>query len=261
MQSVLDGLKRARLSRTAAGAAVAGLGLASAMQPTPGLFGVAALLALAGALIRFWSAGIIAKGVELATSGPYAYVRNPLYLGSLLVAVAFVLLNGNPWFGVPAAVGWLVVYHRTIRSEEEVLSARFGEAFAAYRARVPVLIPWKGRCDVPGAGTTYSLEQSITNKEYAGALGTLGMLVVFYAYMNWVDPVPFRVTTGGIALLIVAFRVVRRGRHRAAQEAQEAPEGQEGDDTQAPQAARAAAAGATPTEGADEGPDAERPAP
>jgi len=240
MQAFADRLTRAQLlSRTGAGVAAVALGLATAMKPGPAVFGVAALLALTGAVIRFWSAGIIAKNRELATSGPYAYVRNPLYLGSLLVAAAFLLLNGNPWYAVPAAVAWAVVYHRTIRAEEAVLAERFGEAFTAYRARVPAILPWKGRCDVPGAGVSYSLEQSVSNKEYAGTLGILAMLVLFYVYMHWVAPVPFRVTTAGVAVLILAVRVIRRGRRQARETAKET--------------ARAAAAG--------ESPDAERTGP
>jgi hypothetical protein len=235
MQTLIDGLKRARiLSRTGGGMAAAAVGLVTAVPPGPAVFGIAALLALAGAIIRFWSAGIIAKNRELATSGPYAYVRNPLYLGSLLGAAGFILLNGNPWFGVPAAVAWAVVYHRTIRSEEGVLSSRFGEAFARYRATVPAILPWKGRCEVPGAEVAYSLDQSIHNKEYNGFLGILGMLVVFYAYAHWIPPVPFRVTAGVLAvavLVLKAVRVAQRERRRAAatpeQESPQAPESPE----------------------------------
>jgi len=210
------------VSRTGAGLAAGGLGLVTAHPPTPLAFGIGALLGLAGAIIRFWSAGIIAKNRELATSGPYAYVRNPLYLGSLLIAVGFLLLNGNPWFAAPAVVVAVVVYLRTVKAEEEALAGHFGAAFATYHATVPAIIPWKGRCEVPGAETTYSLDQSLKNKEYNGFLGTLGMLAVFYVYMNWVEPVPFRVTAGVLAVAVLAVRAVRvarRERRRAAERA------------------------------------------
>lgn len=213
-EGLVDWLRNARLvTRTGAGIVVVGIGLATAVRPTPGAFGVAALFALAGALVRFWSAGIIAKNKELATSGPYAYVRNPLYFGSLLVAVAFFILNGNPWFVVPAAVGAVVLYIRTVRAEEEVLLTRFGAAFEAYRARVPAILPWRGRCRMEGGETAYSLEQSLHNKEYNGAVGTLGLLVAFYAYMHWLPPALFR--GGGalvvaVAIVLRAVRVTRR---------------------------------------------------
>jgi len=215
-----DWVRHSRIAtRTGLGLAAVGLGLVTAYPPGPLAFGIAALLGLTGAIIRFWSAGIIAKNEALATGGPYAYVRNPLYLGSLLIAIAFLLLNGNPWFGVPAAVATVVVYLRTVQAEEEFLAGRFGAAFATYRAIVPAILPWKGRCEVPGAATTYSLEQSLKNREYNGFLGTLGMLVLFYVYMNWVNPVPFRVTTGLLAvgaLVLRAVRAARRERLRSA---------------------------------------------
>lgn len=220
------------ISRTGTGAMVAGLGLATAVKPSPAAFGIAALLALAGALIRFWSAGIIAKNQELATSGPYAYVRNPLYSGSLLIALGFLLLNGNPWFAVPVVVAAVVVYTRTIRAEEAVLTERFGDAFRDYRARVPALLPWRGRCRMEGGETAYSLDQSIKNREYAGALGTVGMLALFYVYMHWVPQTTFRVTTGVLALLYLAIRaarvVARERRQAAAAPAGDADAGQTG---------------------------------
>jgi protein-S-isoprenylcysteine O-methyltransferase Ste14 len=199
-------------SRTGLGFAAVGLGLVTAYRPGPLAFGIAALLGLTGAVIRFWSAGIIAKNEALATGGPYAYVRNPLYLGSMLIALAFLVLNGNPWFALPAAVGAVVLYLRTVQAEEAFLAGRFGAEFAAYRAAVPAILPWKGRCEVTGAATTYALEQSLKNREYNGFLGTLGMLVVFYVYMHWVDPVPFRVTAGVLTVAAFALRAVRAAR-------------------------------------------------
>ena len=222
------------LSRTGAGALVAVLGLVTAYRPSPFAFALATLLALAGAAIRFWSAGIIAKNRELATSGPYAYVRNPLYLGSLLIGLAFLLLNGNPWFALPAAVLWVVLYTRTVKREEAVLAERFGRDYSAYRERVPAIIPWRGWRYVPGEDTTYSLDQSLANKEYNGALGALGMLAVFYVYMHWADPVVFRVTTGlaAVAALVVrTLMVARRERRRLGRKTAMAAGTSDGGDT------------------------------
>jgi protein-S-isoprenylcysteine O-methyltransferase Ste14 len=241
---VVDWLRNARLvTRTGAGIVVVGIGLATAVRPTPAAFGVAALLAVAGALIRFWSAGIISKNKELATSGPYAYVRNPLYFGSLLVAVAFFILNGNPWFVVPAAVGAVALYVRTVRSEEEALRGHFGEAFDAYRARVPAIIPWRGRCRMEGGETAYSLDQSLHNKEYNGALGTLALLVAFYAYMHWISVPVFRGAGVVVVAAVVVLRAVRVTRRVRAERAA----------AQASQAAQAAPPAPDSTEGADAG--------
>lgn len=267
----LEWLRNARLmSRTGAGIIVVGIGLATAVRPGPAAFGIAALLAMAGALVRFWSAGVIAKNKELATSGPYAYVRNPLYFGSLLVAVAFFILNGNPWFVVPAAAGAVALYVRTVRSEEEALTGHFGAAFEAYRARVPAILPWRGACRMEGGETAYSLEQSLHNKEYAGALGTLALLVAFYAYMHWIPTGLFR---GGGALMVAAVVVIRavrvtlrvRAMRAASAEAardvpQNTPETASEPPPEAPlrEAARGASSKAPPEPNATEGADAGR---
>ncbi|MDH5526221.1 MAG: isoprenylcysteine carboxylmethyltransferase family protein [Nitrospirota bacterium] len=196
-------------NRTGLGAIVAGLGLAMAAKPSPALFGVAALLALTGAVIRFWAAGIISKNRELATGGPYAYVRNPLYSGSFLIMVAFLMLVGNPWFVVPAVIGTGIIYVRTIRSEQEMLESLFGAAYRDYCEQVPSIIPWKGRVEVAGAEVTYSLEQSLFNKEYAGTLGVVAMLSVFYAYTHWIPQDAFRITFGVGLTAFVVIRAVR----------------------------------------------------
>ncbi|MBI5137014.1 MAG: isoprenylcysteine carboxylmethyltransferase family protein [Nitrospirae bacterium] len=199
------------LNRTGIGAAVAALGLATAHPPSAAAFGIAALLALAGAVIRFWAAGIISKNRELATTGPYAYVRNPLYTGSMLIAIAFLFLNGNPVFIIPAVVGAVVLYMRTIESEEADLRDLFGAAFERYREQVPAIIPWRGRVDTGGGGeTSYSLEQSLFNKEFNGVAGTLGMLALFYCYAHWIPEVTFRVGTTLIVIALMALRGSRR---------------------------------------------------
>ncbi|MFQ5508908.1 MAG: methyltransferase family protein [Leptospirillia bacterium] len=222
-ESFSDWVRYSRLAtRTGVGAIVAGVGLATAVKPCAATFGIAALLALTGAVIRFWSAGIISKSQELATSGPYAYVRNPLYSGSFLIAVALLALNGNPYFVVPVAVLAVVLYTRTIRSEEAFLTEHFGEAFIRYRDAVPALIPWKGKVEVEGAETAYSLEQSLFNKEYAGTFGTVGMLILFYVYMNWVPEFFFRATCGSVVaayLILRAVKTVARERRRAMERA------------------------------------------
>ena len=96
---------------------------------------------MAGLLMRLWSNGYAIKLDKLTTSGPYAFVRNPLYVGTALILVGFVvmfkvLLVGAAFFIVLAAV-----YARTIRNEEKMLSEKFGAAFLDYRARVPAMWP------------------------------------------------------------------------------------------------------------------------
>jgi protein-S-isoprenylcysteine O-methyltransferase Ste14 len=102
--------------------------------------GAGLTLALAGLLLRAWAAGHLAKYESLATSGPFAYTRNPLYLGTLIVAAGFALASWNPWLGGLFALYFTAVYLPVIAEEESYLRKRFPE-YADYAARVPRLVP------------------------------------------------------------------------------------------------------------------------
>ena len=100
-----------------------------------------------GIAIRFWAGGYVKKDKELATTGPYSYVRNPLYVGNVLIAFGFCLLSGYLWsFAVFAALyAWL--YIPSIRKEERTLNKLFGEDFVRYKENVratwPRLTPYQ----------------------------------------------------------------------------------------------------------------------
>ena len=199
------------LNRTGAGAFLVFLGLVSAVKPSPAAWGIAALCGVTGAVIRFWSAGIISKNRELATSGPYAFVRNPLYTGSMLIAIGFLILNGNPWFAIPAVIGAVVLYMRTIEGEEADLRNLFGADFDRYREQVPAVIPWRGRVATGDSGeTTYSLEQSLFNNELNGVAGTVGMLTMFYCYLHWIPAGVFHLGSTLVVVTLMAVRGYRR---------------------------------------------------
>ena len=104
---------------------------------------------IAGALIRLWSNGYAIKNDKLSTCGPYAFVRNPLYLGTFLIAIGFVLvLKSEPaWVEWSAGGIFLLalsfMYYRTIKAEEGMLSAKFKDAYSDYCKHVPAMIPWR----------------------------------------------------------------------------------------------------------------------
>lgn len=98
-------------------------------------------LALIGQAIRIWAAGYISKNKQLADSGPYAYVRNPLYVGSLFLAAGYCVMSGLWRSWIITAVFYFIFYIGTIVSEEEHLANVLGEAYLQYKAAVPRLIP------------------------------------------------------------------------------------------------------------------------
>ena len=108
----------------------------------PALWSIAAgfVVSAAGLGIRAYASGYVRKNEELATTGPYAYTRNPLYLGSIIIAAGFALAARSWMIAATFLLMFLAIYLPVIRGEEEFLRQRFPE-FAEYERRVPRLIP------------------------------------------------------------------------------------------------------------------------
>ncbi|MGD0144317.1 MAG: isoprenylcysteine carboxylmethyltransferase family protein, partial [Rhizomicrobium sp.] len=94
------------------------------------------MLIVPGLLLRALASGHVRKNETLATSGPYAYTRNPLYLGSLLMGIGFAVAARSWWVGVALVVMFFAIYLPVIRGEEEFLRTRFPD-FEDYAQRVP----------------------------------------------------------------------------------------------------------------------------
>jgi protein-S-isoprenylcysteine O-methyltransferase Ste14 len=98
-------------------------------------------LVLSGEFLRTWSSGFIKKNRELATGGPYAYTRNPLYLGNFLIGLGFAIMVRRPLLLLVFAVLFFLVYRALIFEEEDNLERRFGETFIEYKRDVPRFFP------------------------------------------------------------------------------------------------------------------------
>jgi protein-S-isoprenylcysteine O-methyltransferase Ste14 len=108
--------------------------------PRPAAVAWSAALVVPGLLLRGYAAGTVKKNRELATTGPYAYTRNPLYLGSMLIAAGFALALLSWAVALVLALGFLAIYVPVIASEERFLRAAFPE-FDEYCRKVPRLLP------------------------------------------------------------------------------------------------------------------------
>jgi protein-S-isoprenylcysteine O-methyltransferase Ste14 len=98
-------------------------------------------VALAGATLRYWASGYLRKDTRPAVGGPYAFVRNPLYLGTYLMAIGFIALTRDVWFLMTCSALFAAVYHYIILDEETKLDAIFGQPYQAYKQTVPRFFP------------------------------------------------------------------------------------------------------------------------
>jgi protein-S-isoprenylcysteine O-methyltransferase Ste14 len=149
-------------------------------HPTPTTMIVGGVIALVGLLFRAWAAGHIVKNDQLATTGPYAHTRNPLYFGSFLLAAGFAIMGG-PWLVLLVIVFFAVVYIPVIASERQQIRKRFPEAYAEWERHVPAFVPRPLPWRSGGAESRFSLDLYLRHKEWRAALAFAGAV----AFLVW----------------------------------------------------------------------------
>jgi protein-S-isoprenylcysteine O-methyltransferase Ste14 len=147
--------------------------------------GIGSALALVGVWIRAISSGHVKKNEELATSGPYAYTRNPLYFGSIVIAGGFVMAATRWEIAVALGIMFSAIYIPVIRGEEHFLNEHFAN-YSDYCARVPRLLP-RLRAGDEGH-SRFSRELYLKHREYNALLGTLAVIAALVAKRIWMAP-------------------------------------------------------------------------
>jgi protein-S-isoprenylcysteine O-methyltransferase Ste14 len=143
---------------------------------------VGAAIAALGLGIRAVASGHVDKNEELARTGPYAYVRNPLYLGSIVMAIGFAAAARDIVIALLMVVMFVLIYVPTIRSEEHYLRTRFS-GYSAYARAVPRLIPRTLRFG--GMSQGFSRELYLKHGEYNASFGAAAMLAALVVKMLW----------------------------------------------------------------------------
>jgi len=144
---------------------------------------VGTVVAAFGIAIRAVASGHVKKDRELTRSGPYAYVRNPLYLGSIVIGIGFVIAARDVWVVAVLVLYFAAIYVPVIRGEENHLGRQFAE-YNEYVRRVPSLLPrtlWFKRVT-----DGFSRELYFRHREYNSLLGAAAMLAVLIAKILWV---------------------------------------------------------------------------
>ncbi len=157
-------------------------------RPTPRLLLAGGGVAFAGLIVRAWAAASIDKERRLSTDGPYAFTRNPLYLGSLLVGLGVTIAGGRLLFVVLFAAFFAVAYGATMLHESRLLTALFGERYRAYAAAVPVflprLTPYRSPDAAPGARPS-AVRRYLRNREWEAFIGVTAGFAALVAKWWW----------------------------------------------------------------------------
>jgi protein-S-isoprenylcysteine O-methyltransferase Ste14 len=137
-------------------------------------------IALAGAFLRLWAAGHIEKGKVLTKGGPYAFTRNPLYLGSFIMALGIIIAgHGYWWLLLVFGVFFVVFYFPVMKAEEEELLQSHGDHFLEYSGEVPFFIPGFRKLDM--SASSFSWSRVIRNREHrtlAGLVLAVALLII-----------------------------------------------------------------------------------
>ncbi|MGH9358251.1 MAG: methyltransferase family protein [Candidatus Acidiferrales bacterium] len=144
-------------------------------QPTFELLVIGSALALTGLLLRAFAAGHIEKSQTLAASGPFCYVRHPLYLGSFILGCGFMVAARSYILGTVYLVLFAAMYFPVMRREEAFLHKKFGAAYDDYAHRVPLFFPLRGQ--VLTAAGRFTWLRYRKNREYQAALGFVAIII------------------------------------------------------------------------------------
>ncbi|HEY6122672.1 MAG TPA: isoprenylcysteine carboxylmethyltransferase family protein [Pyrinomonadaceae bacterium] len=151
-------------------------------KPRPLTLVIGAAISILGLCLRAWAAGHIRKNDALALSGPYAYTRNPLYLGSFVLGLGFTVAAYRWELALVFALLFFGIYFPVMRVESATLERLFGDSFREYTREVPLflprLTPFRG---LKTDRTRFDGNLYLRYREYRAGLGMLvawGLLVV-----------------------------------------------------------------------------------
>lgn len=147
-------------------------------RPTARSLALGLPLVALGEVVRLWASGHIEKTQVLATGGPYAHSRNPLYVGSVLLALGLALAAASLWVAGAVVVYFAAFYPSVMREEAEFLRRKFAAEYGAWEAAVPVFVPRV----TPGGPrrSRFSWSRVCANKEWRTALALPAVAALLY---------------------------------------------------------------------------------
>lgn len=153
-------------------------------RPTPHSLYLSLLLVLPGLWLRAYAAGYVKKNRELTVTGPYAFTRNPLYLGSVSIAVGFALAARSVYVVIAMLLMFAAIYIPVIYAEEKFLRDTF-ENFDLYCQKVPRLLPRIRPARMGGEAGSFSFALYRKHREYNALIGASLIYVALLCYIGW----------------------------------------------------------------------------
>lgn len=157
-------------------------------RPTPRLLAAGVAVIVLGLAVRAWAAGHLRKDSPLTVSGPYAYLRHPLYFGSALILLGFALACGRVWLAALISAYFILFFVPVMRREERERRALLPAGYADYAAQVPAFLPRLRPARLAGgaeAPATFDLQLYLRNREWRAPAGCLVVLLGLCARMLW----------------------------------------------------------------------------
>ncbi len=165
-------------------------------RPTALSMAAGFVVAVGGLVIRAWASGCLKKNRELTVWGPYAFTRNPLYLGTFVMGTGVAIGSGVMWFTALFMVVYLVIYLPVMFAEADYMSELFPEEYADYKRAVPLfaprLTPYRassrskgGIKETPSGKNRFELSLYLRHREYNAALGVIAVFAFFIARYLW----------------------------------------------------------------------------
>jgi len=152
-------------------------------NPNPALLMMGGLLVVLGEAGRMWASGHIDKNSALATAGPYAHTRNPLYVANLLLLIGFCIMAANPWAFVLALLAFIMIYRPVIREEATHMDKLFGNPYRTWSSEVPLFFP--RLTPAPHVRRAFSWSLVIQHREQKNAAAFLLGIAVFCGIYYW----------------------------------------------------------------------------